>query len=118
MRQNRGNMEHQMNLNPRPFKNIKAKTKTVEMRLYDKKRRLIKPNDTIVFTNLETKEQLKVLVLKMHVFKDFAELYKHFDKLVIGYEPEREAHPDDMLMYYSKEQIKEFGVVGIEIKVI
>ena len=51
---------HFMNLKPSPFNSIKAGKKDVEMRLYDDKRRLITPNDLIVFTNEESKETLVI----------------------------------------------------------
>ena len=36
------------------------------------------------------------------------ELYSHFDKVSIGYEPEELASPRDMELYYKKEDIQKF----------
>lgn len=109
-------MKHEMRLNNEPFNSIKSGTKTIEMRLYDEKRRLIKIGDIIEFTNRVTEEKICVDVVKLHIFNNFNELYKYFDKVLLGYNKNEEANPNDMIKYYSKEEQKEYGVVGIEIK--
>ena len=111
-------MIHKMNLQDSPFKMIKDKEKTVELRLYDEKRRKIKVGDKIIFDNANTNETITVEVLKLHIYKDFYELYKHFDKKTIGYKENEIKDPKDMEEYYSKDKIEKYGVVGIEIKVI
>ena len=46
---------------------------------------------------------------------DFEELYKHHDKIAIGYADNEMADPNDMLAYYSADKIKQYGVLGIEV---
>ncbi len=111
-------MKHIMRLNNGPFELIKAGTKTVELRLNDEKRRLIKENDIIEFENRVTEEKIEVKVLKLHNYDSFEELYKHFDKVSIGYGQDEEANPMDMEEYYSKEEQDKYGVLGIEISLI
>lgn len=111
-------MKHEMRLHGDPFLKIKRGTKTIELRLYDEKRRLIKENDIIEFVNRDTNEKISVQVLKLHKFSSFEELYKHFNKISLGYEKNEIAYPDDMNLYYSKEEQDKYGVVGIEIKLI
>ena len=111
-------MEHRMNLWASPFRHIKHGAKTVEMRLNDEKRRKIQVGDIIIFTNAETQEEMKVSVVNISKFSDFAEIYSKYDKIAIGYEADEIAHPDDMLLYYSKEKIAQYGVLAIEIKLI
>ena len=111
-------MVHTMNLQEEPFQMIKEKTKTIELRLYDEKRRTIKPGDMIAFNNNHTEEILKVKVIALHIFGNFEELYKHFDKISMGYRLEETANPKDMEAYYDKEKIEKYGVVGIEIELI
>ena len=48
---------HKMNLNNSPFHRIKDRTKTIELRLNDEKRQLLKEHDTIEFTNRATSEK-------------------------------------------------------------
>ncbi len=109
-------MQHEMNLNPRPFDAVANGTKSVEMRLFDERRQKISVGDVILFTNVVTKQTLVVDVVKIDVFANFEELYLNFDKIALGYAPAEVAHPTDMLEYYTKEQIAQYGVVAISIK--
>lgn len=54
----------------------------------------------------------------MHRYDSFQELYKHFDKVSLGYKDNEEANYKDMEGYYSKEKQDKYGVVGIEIMLI
>ena len=109
-------MQHTMNLHNAPFLSIKSGTKTVEMRLFDERRKNIKAGDTILFTNNTTGEQLTVQVTNTEVFATFDELYRNYDKVSIGYAPDEVASPADMYLYYTREQIATYGVVAIGIK--
>lgn len=109
-------MKYEMKLNNGPFKNIKNGTKTIELRLNDEKRQLLKIKDLIEFTNRETLEQLLVEIENLYHYPSFEELYKHFDKVAMGYKEDEEADPKDMEEYYSKEEQEKYGVLGIEIK--
>ena len=106
----------QMNLYPEPFDLIKAGSKTVEMRLFDEKRRKLSVGGLIVFTNTKTKEELVVEIIDLKQFDSFESLYLNYKKTDIGYKDDEVANPDDMLSYYSIEDIRKYGVVAIEIK--
>ena len=56
-----------------PFELIKNGTKTIEIRLNDEKRSLIKEGDIIEFENRITKEKLKTKVIKLYKFDNFEE---------------------------------------------
>ena len=109
---------HEMRLNDEPFILIKNGSKTIELRLNDEKRRQIKVGDTITFTNRSNKEQISVVVINLHKYDSFEELYKNFDKISMGYKENEIADPKDMELYYSKEEQDKYGVVGIEIKLL
>lgn len=109
---------HEMRLHNSPFNLIKSGTKTIELRLNDEKRSLIKVGDKIEFTNRITEEKIVVEVINLHKYDSFFELYKHFDKVSMGYDEDEEADPKDMEQYYSKEEQDKYGVLGIEIKLI
>lgn len=111
-------MIHRMNLWNDSFETIKEGWKTIEMRLNDKKRSLIKVNDIIEFSNTTTSETMFCLVLKLYHYKTFDELYKNHSKLSIGYKENEIGKPEDMLAYYSSDDINKYGVLGIEIRVI
>ena len=89
-----------------------------EMRLNDEKRSLIKEGDIIEFENRITKEKLKTKVIKLYKFDNFEELYKHFDKISLGYAEDEIADPKDMEQYYPQDKQEKYGVLGIEINVV
>lgn len=109
-------MKHEMKLKNEPFNLIKNGTKNIELRLYDEKRKLLKINDIIVFTNITTKEKLITYIEGLYKYPSFEELYKHFDKVSMGYDINEEANYKDMENYYSKEEENKYGVVGIKIR--
>ena len=109
-------MKHEMKLNNEPFECIKNGTKTIELRLNDEKRKLLTVGDYIEFTNRITTEKLLVEVIDLFKYNSFEELYKHFNKIEMGYSINEEANPKDMENYYSKEEQEKYGVLGIKIK--
>ena len=108
---------HAMKLNPSPFEKITSGQKTIELRLYDKKRQQIKEGDTITFTNTVSGEKISRTVRKLHRFESFEELYKVLPLLQCGYTADDvdSARPSDMERYYSAEEQAQYGVVGIEL---
>lgn len=111
-------MKHKMSLRDIPFNSIKNGTKTIELRLYDEKRKMINVGDIICFTNVLNNNQIEVEVVNLHLFNSFEELYAHFNKVCLGYAENEPASPKDMLDYYSASEQQQYGVVGIEIKLI
>lgn len=109
-------MKHNMNLNNEPFNLIKNGTKTVELRLNDEKRKLLNIGDKIEFTNITNGEKLSVDIINLYKYPSFKELYKHFNKIEMGYTADEPAEPKDMEAYYSKEEQDKYGVLGIEIR--
>lgn len=108
-------MVHQMKLKESPFERIKDGTKTIEFRLYDEKRRKIQIGDTIEFSKLpELQERIIVEVLDIYKDITFEELFKK----VLNNEKEIKRKTKSMEQYYSHEQEKEYGVVGIKIKLL
>ena len=105
-----------LHLQEKPFENIKNKKKTVEMRLYDEKRREYKPGDELIFENNKSKETIKAIILDIKVFPTFKELYSNYDKEKIGYLKNEKADPKDMEEYYSQEQQLKYRVCAIELK--
>ena len=110
-------MIHHMKLHPAPFEMIKSGKKTIELRLFDEKRQKIKLGDEIIFTNTVNGEMLSRTVKGIHIFESFYELYKSLPLLKCGYTVDNvdSASPLDMEKYYSIDEQKSFGVVGIEL---
>lgn len=74
-------MKHNMKLNNEPYNSIKNGTKTVELRLYDEKRRQLQVGDEIEFTNITTNEKQSVDIINLYKYNNFKELYTHFNKI-------------------------------------
>ena len=108
---------HSMKLDQAPFEKIKDGEKTIELRLFDEKRQRLRVGDEIVFLCRNTGEQIIKRIEKLHLFENFEELYKNMPLLKCGYTAENVAKASfsDMEAYYSKEDQKKYGVVGIEL---
>jgi len=107
-----------MNLTPAPLKMIREGRKTIELRLYDEKRKQISIGDIITFVNTEDKDdELTARVTDLYVFNTFDELYKKLPLLECGYTEDdiASASPSDMELYYPKDKQKLYGVVGIKL---
>lgn len=111
---------HKMNLQPDPFNKIKSGRKSIELRLYDDKRRRIAVGDEIEFTCTDGGEKLTATVTDLHKFGSFKELYAALPLSKCGYTAEelQTASYSDMYAYYTAEEEQKYGVVGIEIKTL
>ena len=108
-------MLHKMKLQESPFERIKNGTKTVEFRLYDEKRRKIKIGDQIEFSKLpDLQETILVDVLDLYREDTFENLFK---KLFTD-EDEIKKETKSMYQYYSPDEEKQYGVIGIKISLI
>lgn len=78
-------MRHVMHLNAFPFEKIKKGSKTIELRLYDGKRRKVKVGDEVEFTKINSGEKLLTRVRNIFVFATSEQLYANlpFDKCAI-----------------------------------
>ena len=114
-------MTHEMNLHDGPFDMIKCGKKIYELRLYDEKRRDIKVGDEIFFTRSRGgDDSMRCLVVELHLFDNFAQLYASLPLLKCGYTEDdiATADPSDMDIYYSHERQASYGVVAIEIQLL
>ena len=106
-------MLHKMKLNESPFERIKNGTKTIEFRLYDEKRQQIKVGDQIEFSKLpDLQEKLLVDVVELYREDTFENLFRK----LYNDEEEIVRKTKSMYNYYSPEEEKEYGVLGIKIK--
>jgi ASC-1-like (ASCH) protein len=89
------------------------------MRLYDEKRQKINVGDKIEFTcRTDQTQSLMCEVIALHRFSSFAKLYESLPLDRCGCDDPKKANPDDMLSYYSEDEQKKYGVVGIEVKLL
>lgn len=112
-------MKHTFNLRAEPFDAVRFGYKTIELRLYDEKRRRINVGDEIEFIhNDDSYMRITKTVAALHVFDSFEELYDSLPLLKCGYTPFdlRDAKAEDMESYYPAPLQKKNKVVGIEFK--
>lgn len=112
-------MKHCMKLFREPFEMIESGEKTIELRLYDEKRKLINVGDTVIFTCIDdSSRSITAAVLELHLFNSFEALYQYLPLEKCGYRAGEKASPKDMEKYYSREEQDKYGVVGIEIELM
>lgn len=113
-------MQHRMKLDPVSFARTQDGIKTLEIRLYDEKRRQVKVGDTILFQKLlDLSDSLEVEVIETFVFPNFAELFENLPPQWIGYEEkDKEYLKTSMYKIYTPEDEKSCGAFGIRLKKI
>lgn len=109
-------MLHIMKLQPFPFDKIKEGKKIIEVRLYDEKRRDIKIGDVIEFKKEpEQTEVIKAEVVSLLNYKTFNNLVNDFPASYFGHS-DKEDLLKSIYTFYTKEQEKKYGVLGIKVK--
>ena len=109
-------MIHRMKLVDFAFNEIVNGHKDIEVRLNDEKRQLIKIGDTIEFTNLDTNEMIKVIVVNLYKFNNFYKLFNAFPRCRLGLKDSDDA--SIMNNFYSEEDQNKYAALGIQIKLI
>lgn len=110
-------MKHFMKLKDDQLDKMARGSKTIELRLWDEKRKKLKPFDEISFEGLESKRVLKVSVLELYHYRDFYEAYLDFTCEELGYDRGAIKDPKDMELIYSPQAIKTYGVLAIKIEI-
>ena len=110
---------HEMRLREAPFRAVASGKKTIEMRLFDEKRQQIRVGDEILFRLDGGEDSVRAVVVGLHPFPSFHELYAALIPTMgaeaLGYAAGETPDPADMLAYYPAESIARYGVLGIEI---
>lgn len=112
-------MIFQMKLNDEPFKNIKTGNKTIELRLYDEKRRSLKIGDYIIFSRVSNSDdRIAVKVKGLYRSNSFRELFDDIgiEKCGNSKSTSIEDVVRGMRKYYSEEAECQYGVLGIKIE--
>ena len=102
-------MIKEMNLLDEYFKEVKNRKKTVEVRLYDVKRKNLKVNDIIRFNNRLTNEKIDCKVIKLIKYDNLEELLKNSDV---------SNSKEEILNIYSLDEINKYGLLAIYIEVV
>jgi len=108
---------HQLKLATEPFNTIISGNKTIESRLYDTKRQKIQIGDRIIFTNRDNSEQtVTAEVIGLLRYATFRDLFSHNNPRKFGGD-NVEWLENQISEFYSIEDQKIYGVIGIEFRV-
>ncbi len=108
---------HQLKLAAEPFNAIISGNKTIESRLYDVKRQKIQIGDRIIFTNRDNSEQtVTAEVIGLLRYATFRDLFSHNNPRKFGGD-NVEWLENQISEFYSIEDQKIYGVIGIEFRV-
>lgn len=108
---------HQLKLATEPFNTIISGNKTIESRLYDAKRQKIQIGDRIIFTNRDNSEQtVTAEVVGLLRYATFRDLFSHNNPRKFGGD-NVEWLENQISEFYSIEDQKIYGVIGVEFKV-
>ncbi len=108
---------HQLKLATELFNAIISGNKTIESRLYDTKRQKIQIGDRIIFTNRDNSEQtVTTEVVGLLRYATFRDLFSHNNPRKFGGD-NVEWLENQISEFYSIEDQKIYGVIGIEFKV-
>lgn len=113
-------MGHTLKLQPKYFELMKKGIKTIEVRLLDEKRQKIKVGDEIEFLKEPEKaEKLLTQVKNLYYYSSFEELLDAYPiECFAGKETSKEELLSILSSFYSKDEEKKYGVVGIRVEVI
>ena len=107
---------HTMKVQTKYYNLLKSGTKTVELRLWDEKRQLIKVGDEITFSDLSNPSDTFVArVLALHRAESFDALCDIVPVAQAGFSTKEELI-DGLQEFYTPKAQKQYGVVGIEVK--
>jgi ProFAR isomerase associated superfamily protein len=108
---------HQLKLATEPFNAIISGDKTIESRLYDTKRQKIQIGDQIIFTNRDnSKQTITAEVVGLLRYATFRDLFSHNNPRKFGGD-NVEWLENQISEFYSIEDQKIYGVIGIEFRV-
>lgn len=113
-------MEHKMKLQPKYYDFMLNGTKRIEIRLFDEKRKRINIGDTITFLKEpDLNELFNTKVIGLLRYSSFEEMFKDFDISILA---DKSMTKEDLLLilekFYTKEDKKQYGVLGIRIELI
>ena len=107
---------HKMKLQPEAYDKIKAGTKVIESRLYDKKRHSISLGDSITFYRQpNSDESLTVRVVALLRYPSFSALIRDFPCAWFGGTGRGELLTQ-LRQFYPEDDEKKYGVLGIKIQ--
>lgn len=101
-----------------PYIDIVSRQKTIEARLYDVKRQILRPGDTITYINRDNPDQtVTIQVIGLLWYSNFHDLFSHNNPKKFG-GSSVEALDSQIEQFYTIEEQLKNGVIGIEFEII
>ena len=103
------------------FEKIESGEQTIEIRLFDEKRKALRVGDIIEFSKLPSlHKKIQVKILELLHYESFENLIKDFGMKFFGYNQEFliDSFLKNLYNIYTKDDEKQFGVLGIKLKVL
>lgn len=108
---------HTLSVQPDIYQKIVSGVKTIEIRLNDEKRQLLKVGDPLIIQKEPDRyENLRATITDLITANSFKELLKVAKVKDCGFDSEQECL-ETLRKFYSEESEKYYGVVGIKIKI-
>lgn len=106
---------HYLHLHPKPFEYVFSGQNTIESRLLDEKRQSYHVGDALIFTNRANgSELIETKITQLHKSVSFRDLFLAPEIRGKFSTDSLEDLLDGVGLYYSEEDQKKYGVVGIE----
>jgi ASC-1-like (ASCH) protein len=106
-----------MHLNTADFEKVLSWQKTLEVRINDEKRKNLAVWDIVEFENNDS-EIIPCKITKLTYYKSFADVYGNDANIEKAWHDTKEETIAKCYEFYSPEEEKENGVVGIEIECV
>ena len=109
---------HVMGLQPEPFEKMRSGKKTIELRLFDEKRKTIQLGDIIEFQKQpEEQETVRTEVVALLRYKPFSDLFNDFPIENFG-GIDKTSVLESVHRFYTPEREQKETVLGIKIKLL
>ncbi len=109
---------HIMGLQSEPFEKIRSGKKTIELRLFDEKRKTIRLGDIVEFQKQpEEQETIRAEVIALLRYKTFSELFDDFSAEDFG-GTDKESLLESVYNFYTPEREQKETVLEIKIKLL
>lgn len=103
----------QIKLNDEEFKKLRKNKQSIILRLNDEDNKNINTKDKILLVN--NKKKLKRKIKNLYTYSTIEEVNKNLNNNQLGYKKKDVINYDDLLKDYTKEEIKKYGLLGIEV---
>lgn len=105
---------HRIKVSKEEFKKIKKGKQTFIIRLNDEENQKIKSKDKIVIKGKV--DSFKKKLKEIHIYSTLEDLVNNVKKEQLGYKKKDNLNYEDLIKDYKKEDIKKYGILGIELR--